>query len=82
MKCPHCDKEIEVPTLSDSPAFRRLFLSSFVIFLSLGGLPWDIEHGYSANYDLITALILIVIFNVGMWLYYRRKTKWKKKKIR
>jgi len=72
MKCPHCGKENE--TITESKGFRRLMLSSFVLFIICDWLiPWTVDNGYLMNWDMVIALILVVIFNIGMWLYNRRK---------
>lgn len=73
MKCPYCKKEFE--TTVETNGFKRLIISAFIISVLFSLIPIGIEDGYSVNWDVIMAFLIIIIFNVGMWLYHRRKNK-------
>lgn len=78
IKCPHCKKKIEITyreSIVAGPIFRNLILSLFVCMLLFQYLPFDIEHGYSLNWDLVLALIVSILFAIGTWLYKRKKNK-------
>ena len=80
MKCPYCNKEIKelrIQRFPDSEWFvPNLVLSVFTIGMVVSWiLPLDTEHGYSANYDLMIALGLIIVYIVYLLLYKFNKVK-------
>jgi len=73
MKCPHCSKEIVETKEWFLP---NLIISTFLfVIISSWILPWDMEHDYNLNYDLIIASLLICIYLVYLILYNYNKVK-------
>ena len=73
MKCPHCKMEINQPRGWFLP---NLIFSTFLFgMLSAWVIPLDIEHGYNANYDMVIALFLILVYIGYLILYNYNKVK-------
>lgn len=82
MKCPHCKKDIEIV---ESPRVVSTamgwFLPNLIVAMVGVGIilqwiiPWDIEQGYAANYDMVILLGLTIVYSIYLWLYGKDKVK-------
>ena len=94
MKCPNCQTEIELADKETIVYVKKdwlddWFFPNFVFVTFTSGtlfhflLPWDIDHGYALNYDLILALGVSMVYVVYLILYGYGKVEgrfvWKKK---
>lgn len=79
MKCQYCKKEIEgVREIGPVEGFilPNLIPITFVIGLFiLWFVPWDIKHGYAAEYDFILVLGFMLIYLAYLILYLNGKVK-------
>lgn len=77
MKCPKCGYEYIYKTNEINEwAFRNLIIPLFLFVLGCGWLlPFDMDHGYSTNFDLIIGLGLVLLYGIYLWLYAKGKVK-------
>ena len=68
MKCPHCKKEVPEPKEWFLP--NLIFPTFLFVIISGWLLPFDIEHGYDKEYDMIIALFFIIVY-IGYLILYR-----------
>ena len=60
--------------------FSDLFFGNMGVIITIGFLiswfsPYNVEHGYKINYDVLGLLIFSLVYMVYIWMYTRRKVK-------
>ena len=78
MKCPHCNKEIEAP--EQKSAFGWMLPNIvvpvvFVFWILQWLFPFNVEHSYNVNYDMLILFVLVIIYFVYLQLYNLGKVK-------
>ncbi len=85
MKCPHCNKEIEI---KERKSWLELFIINGVMGMMIIGfvsglldnytkIPLSVEDGLNANYYLLPMLFVGVFYIIYSGLYVRDKVKGK-----
>lgn len=78
MKCPNCGEEIETPERKSSIGWMlpNLIVPGFIVgLIARWVFPFNVEHGYSLNYDMLIVFVLIGAYFIYLELYNFGKVK-------